>query len=48
MLVITPGGRERTEAEYRRLFDRAGLRLTRIVPTTDLVSVLEAVPDSLS
>jgi len=48
MMIMTSGGRERTEAEYRRLCERAGLRLTRIVPTTDLVSVLEAVPDSLS
>jgi hypothetical protein len=48
MLIMTSGGRERTEAEYRTLFDRAGLRLTRIVPSTGLVSLLEAVPDSLS
>jgi O-methyltransferase domain len=48
MLIMTSGGRERTEAEYRRLCERAGLRLTRIVPGTDLVSLLEAVPDSLS
>jgi len=32
MLVI-PGGKERTEAEYRTLFESAGFRLTRIVPT---------------
>ena len=44
MLVMTSGGRERTETEYRTLFDRAGLRLTRIVPSTALVSLAEAVP----
>jgi O-methyltransferase domain len=48
MLVMTSGGRERTEAEYRTLFDRAGLRLTRIVPSTGPVSLLEAVPVSPS
>jgi O-methyltransferase len=48
MLIMTSGGRERTEAEYRRLCDRAGFRLTRIMPSTGLVSLLEAVPDSLS
>ena len=34
---------ERTEAEYRALFDRAGLELTRIVPTPSPYSVLEGV-----
>jgi O-methyltransferase/methyltransferase family protein len=43
MLVIS-GGRERTEAEYRALFDVAGLRLTQIVPTMLPLSVIEAEP----
>jgi len=34
---------ERTEAEYRALFERAGFKLTRIVPTPSPHSVLEAV-----
>jgi O-methyltransferase domain len=48
MLIMTSGGRERTEAEYRTLFDRAGLRLTRIVPSTGLISFVEAIPASPS
>jgi len=44
MLVITPGGRERTEAEYRALFAEADLALTRVVPTQAPISVLEASP----
>jgi hypothetical protein len=40
MLQFLPGC-ERTEAEYRLLFDKAGLQLTRIVPTTSAFSVLE-------
>ncbi len=40
MLVMT-GGRERTEAEYRALFDAAGLRLTRVIPTHTEMSILE-------
>ena len=40
MLVI-PGGQERTEEEYRALYAAAGFRLTRIVPTTAEVSVIE-------
>ncbi len=41
MLTI-PEGRERTEAQYRDLFEKAGLRLTRIVPTAGEISILEA------
>ena len=40
MLVI-PGGEERTEDEYRKLYQAAGLRLTRIVSTPAEVSVIE-------
>jgi hypothetical protein len=40
MLTI-PGGKERTEDEFRRLFEAGGFQLTRIVPTTSEVSVIE-------
>jgi hypothetical protein len=40
MLVI-PGGKERTEDEYRMLYEAAGFRLTRIVPTKAEVGVIE-------
>jgi hypothetical protein len=43
MLVI-PGGKERTEGEYRELYAAAGFRLSRIVPTRGEVSVIEGVP----
>jgi SAM-dependent methyltransferase len=42
MLVMT-GGRERTEAEHAALFEQAGFRLSRVVPTQSPVSVVEAV-----
>lgn len=42
MLVMTSGGRERTEAQYRALLDRAGLRLTRIVPSSGLTCLIES------
>jgi hypothetical protein len=42
MLVI-PGGKERTEAEYRTLFQAAGFRLTNMVPTKAEVSVIEGI-----
>lgn len=40
-MMVIPGGKERTEAEYRQLFEQAGFQLTRIVPTALEVSVLE-------
>jgi len=33
IMLVGPGGRERTEQEYDRLLGKAGLRLTRVVPT---------------
>jgi hypothetical protein len=44
MMLIGPGGQERTAAEYRELLEKAGFRLTRVVPTASAVSVVEAVP----
>jgi hypothetical protein len=42
MMLHTPGGRERTEAEYRMLFAKAGFRLTRAIPTQVDNWILEA------
>jgi hypothetical protein len=41
-MMVGPGGRERTEAEFRQLFNRAGMRLTRITPSHSPLSVIEA------
>jgi hypothetical protein len=43
MMLVGPGGQERTEQEYGALLGKAGFRLTRVVPTTSAVSVVEAV-----
>ena len=43
MMLVGPGGRERTELEYATLLTQAGLNLTRIVRTDSAVSVVEAV-----
>ena len=43
MLVMTPSGRERTEQEFSSLLARAGLILTRLIPTASPVSVIEAI-----
>lgn len=42
-MLVSPGGKERTAAEYEELFERAGLRLKRIIPTKSPYSVIEAV-----
>jgi hypothetical protein len=34
MLTMTPGGRERTETEFRQLFEGAGLELVRVISLT--------------
>jgi hypothetical protein len=44
VMLVMPGGLERTEAEYRQLYRDAGFRLTRVVPTDHEVSVIEGAP----
>src|SRR5262249_4698832 len=45
-LLVMYQGRHRTEAEYRDLFARAGLALSRIIPTQSPTefSLIEAIP----
>lgn len=43
MMLVGPGGQERTEPEYRTLLSKAGLRLTKVVPTDSAVSIVEAM-----
>lgn len=43
MLVCT-GGRQRSESEFNSLYEAAGFKLTRIIPTMARVSVIEGVP----
>ena len=42
-MLTLPGGIERTEAEFASLFEQAGFRLNRVVPTPSPFSVIEAV-----
>lgn len=41
-MLLLPGGRERTEAEFAALFARNGFELTRVVPTESPLAVIEA------
>lgn len=44
MLVTASGGRERTEPEYGSLFDAAGFRLSRIIPTPSSYAIIQGDP----
>ena len=43
MMMLVPGGEERTPSEYAELLEPNGFRVTRVVPTDSAVSVVEAV-----
>lgn len=40
-MLLLPGGLERTEAEFRKLYEEAGFRLARVVPVQEDLSVIE-------
>jgi hypothetical protein len=44
MLVMAPGGRERTEDDFRALLRDSGFALTRIMPTAGPLSLVESRP----
>jgi O-methyltransferase domain len=43
-MMIHTGGRERTRAEFAELFQQAGFRLARVVPTRGPQAIFEGVP----
>jgi hypothetical protein len=43
-MLVSLGGQERTEAEYRALCAAAGFTLTRVIPTRSPRSIIEAEP----
>lgn len=44
MMLAARTGQERTEAELHPLFEAAGLRLARVLPTASVMSIAEGVP----
>ena len=44
VMLLVPGGQERSEKEYEELLGKAGFQLRRVVPTTSVVSIVEGVP----
>lgn len=43
-MLVTLGGKERTAAEFKALYDATGLRLTRIIPTASMYCFIEGIP----
>jgi hypothetical protein len=43
-MMLTPGGKERTEGEFRRLIAEAGLRFVRVISTAGTSPIIEAEP----
>ena len=43
-MMVSAGGQERTEAEYRALYAEAGFTLTRVIPTRSRISLIEGMP----
>jgi O-methyltransferase domain/Dimerisation domain len=43
-MLVGPGGRERTQAEYRALYAAAGFELTQVIPTPSRMSIIVGVP----
>ncbi len=41
-MLLLPGGKERTEADFAKLFEGAGFKLNRVVPTKGALYVIEA------
>ena len=44
MMLVGPGGQERTPSEYAELLGKSGFEMTKVVPTASAVSIVEAVP----
>lgn len=43
VMLMIPGGKERTAEEYEALFEQAGFELTRIIPTESALSIIEGI-----
>jgi hypothetical protein len=41
---VVTGGRQLSEADFLALYEAAGLKLTKVIPTTSPVSIIEGIP----
>lgn len=44
LMMAATSGRERSEAEFANLFERAGLQISRILPSPTTLSIIEVEP----
>ena len=44
-MMLLSGGKDRTENEFRTLFESSGWRLSRVISTASQLSVIEGVPN---
>lgn len=44
LMMVLLEGQERTEQEFATLYQRAGLKLTRVIPTPSVLSIVEGTP----
>jgi hypothetical protein len=44
VMLVLPGGIERTEEEYRLLLEQSGFQLISVTPTTSVISIVEGTP----
>jgi hypothetical protein len=44
LMMVFAAGRERTEQEFRALFEKADLQLAKITMTPSTLSIVEAIP----
>ena len=45
-MMLIPGGRERTKVEFQTIYEKAGLKLERILPTQHEISLIEGKLDT--
>ena len=43
-MLVMLAGKERTEQEYRELMGKAGIQLTRVIPTQSVYQLIEGIP----
>jgi hypothetical protein len=44
LMMVLVEGQERTEQEFGELFQQAGLKLTKVIPTASVLSIVEGAP----
>ncbi len=47
MLIMTNSGRQRTAEEFKELFAKGGFELTRIIPTSSPISIIEGIKNKM-